>query len=256
MEDELRTLEMFFKKCEVQYDDDDDDNADEHLIEGEYWEFLEPDRVEAWSLFMIPFTHEMTLSFKFKGANVYLQISFQTKIKDVESDSKPVIKIKCMTTIPDIDKKDQYHFAVCIDSAVIPFHLSPFLESLEPTPYRSEIKELEKMMDNNEWKNANGTPLTWKRLCNKIRHLFTDFHTLKGKLAMQVEINKPRTVSKGGTNPSRSHSSRPSVAQESGSSRGHRKSQAQPEKTPKQKGKKAVAPRAQQAPDTKGSEVS
>ena len=127
---------------------------------------------------MIPFTNEMTLSYKFKGAEVYLQISFQTKIKDVEADTNPVIKIKCMTTIPDINKKNRYHFIVCIDSALIPFNLSPFLESLHPTPYRSEINELEKKLDNNEWKNANDTPLTWKKLCNKIRHLFTDFHML------------------------------------------------------------------------------
>ena len=76
-------------------------------------------------------------------------------------------------------------------------------------PYRSEIKELEKKLNNNKWRNANGTPLTWKKLCNKNRHLFTDFHTLKGKLEMEDEINKPRSVSKGGTNPSRSHNSRP-----------------------------------------------
>ena len=188
LDNELSTLEMYFQKCEVQFDKDDH-NADEHLVEGEYWEFKEPHRVEAWSLFMIPFTNEMTLSYKFKGAEVYLQISFQTKIKDVEADMNPVIKIKCMTTIPDIDKKDQYHFAVYIDSVLISFNLSLFLESLDPMPYRSEIKELEKKLDNNEWKNANDTPLTWKKLCNKIRHLFTDIHTPKGKLAKQDEIS-------------------------------------------------------------------
>lgn len=179
----MRTLEMYFQRCEVQCDEDDN-NADDHLGEGEYWEFIEPDKVEAWSLFMIPFMNEMTLSYKFKGAQVYLQISFQAKIKDVEANSNPVIKIKCMTTLPDLNKNDQYHFAVCIDSVVIPFNLSPFLESLEPTPYSSEIKELEKKLDNNEWKNANSIPLTRKKLCSKIRHLFTDFHTLKGKLTM------------------------------------------------------------------------
>ena len=171
-------------------------------------------------VFTIPFKNEMTLSYKFKGAKVYLQVSFQAKIKDDEIEMHLVVKIKCMTTIPDIDK-DQYHFAVCIDLVLIPFNLSPFLKSLDPMLYSSEIKELEKKLDN-EWRNANSTPLTWKKLCNKIRHLFTDFHMLKGKLKMQNEINKPRSVSKGGTNPSRSHNSRPSIAQESEGSRGHR----------------------------------
>ena len=133
---------------------------------------------------MIPFKNEMTLSYKFKGAEVYLQVSFQAKTKDVEAEMHPFVKIKCMTTIPDIDMKDQYHFAVCIDLVLIPFNLSPFLGSLDPTLYRSEIKELEKKLDNNEWRNVNGIPLTWKKLCNKIWHLFIDFHTLKGKLEM------------------------------------------------------------------------
>ena len=181
MEDQMSTLEMYFKKREVQCDDDDL-NADEDVIEGEYWEFKEPERVEAWSLFMIPFTGDMTLSYKFKSAQVYLQLSFQAKVKDVEADANPIVKVKCMTTIPDVEKKNQYHFADFIDSILIQFNLNPFLSSLEPTPYSSEIKELETKLDRNEWKNANGTPLNWKKLCNKIRHLFTDFHTLKGKL--------------------------------------------------------------------------
>ena len=67
MEDQLSTLEIYFKKRKVQYDDDNL-NVDENIIEGEYWEFKEPQRVEAWSLFMIPFTDEITLSYKFKLA--------------------------------------------------------------------------------------------------------------------------------------------------------------------------------------------
>ena len=255
MDNELATLQMYFQKCKVQCQEDDRNN-DENLIEGEFWEFKEPERVEAWSLFMIPFKNEMTLSFKFKGAQVYLQISYQTKIKDVEADMHPVIKIKCMTHIPDVEKSDQYHFAVCIDSELIPFNLSPFLGSLDPTPYRTEIKELEKKLDNKEWMNLNGTPLTWKKLCNKIRHLFTDFHTLKGKLEMQEEINRPWSVSKGASNPSRSQSSRPSIAQESGSSRGHRHSKSQAEKTPQKKGKKVTATTTQQRLVAMDSEVS
>ena len=158
MDDQMRTLEMYFKKREVQCDEDDL-NADEDVIEGEYWEFKEPERVEAWSLFMIPFTDNMSLSYKFKSAQVYLQLSFQAKVKDVEADVNPILKVKCMTTIPDVEKNNQYHFAVFIDSVLIPFNLSPFLSSLEPTPYSSEIKELETKLDRNEWKNANGTPL-------------------------------------------------------------------------------------------------
>ena len=73
---------------------------------------------------------------------------------------------------------------------------------------------------------------------------------------MQDEINKPRSVSKGGTNPSKSHNSRPSITQESGSSRGHRNSQNQVERTPQRKGKKVAASPSQQTLVAKGSEVS
>ena len=232
----MSTLEMYFKKREVQCDDDDL-KANEDVIEGEYWEFKEPERVEAWSLFIIPFIDDMTLSYKFKSAQVYLQLSFQAKVKDVEADANPIVKIKCMTTIPEVEKKNQYHFFVFIDSVLIPFNLSPFLTNLEPTSYSSEIKELETKLDRNKWKNANGTPLNWKKLCNKIWHLFTDFHTLKGKLQMQGEINKPWSVSKGPSKPSKSQTSRPLIAQESGSSRGYKNSQNPTEKTPQRKGK-------------------
>ena len=101
MEDQLNTLEMYFKKREVQCDDDDL-NANENVIEEEYWEFKELERVEAWSLFMIPFTNKMTLSYKFKSTQVYLQLSFQAKVKDVEADTNPIVKVKCMTTILEV----------------------------------------------------------------------------------------------------------------------------------------------------------
>ena len=127
---------------------------------------------------MIPFLNQFCFSYKFKNAQVFLQLSYEEKVKDVEADAQPLVKIKCMTTIPDVDKKNQYHFSICLDSVLIPFNMSPFFTSLEPTPYREEVKELERKLENNECKNANGTPLSWKRLCSKIQLLFNDFHTL------------------------------------------------------------------------------
>lgn len=53
-----------------------------------------------------------------------------------------MIKIKCMTDILGVAKKDQYHFAIYLNSIQIPFLLSPFLTSLEPTPYHKEIKDV------------------------------------------------------------------------------------------------------------------
>ena len=79
-----------------------------------------------------------------------MQLSFQAKVKDVDADTNPIVKVKCMTTILEVEKKNQYHFAIFIDSVLIPFNLSPFLASLKPTPYSNEIKELETKLDRNE----------------------------------------------------------------------------------------------------------
>jgi hypothetical protein len=241
MENQIEALEMYFKRCEIQCEDEDT-TADSTLIEGEYWEFIEPERVEAWSLHMIPFINKICFSYKFKNAQVFLQLTYHEVIKEVEADTHPMVKIKCMTDIPGTRLKDQYHFAICLNSVQIPFQLSDFLTSLEPTPYCSEIKELEAKLDNNEWKNANGTPLTWKKLCSRIRLLFNDFHTLKGKIESHIELNTPRSVSLEIMNQGVSQSSKLIVKHESGTSRGERKSQKPAQKPQQQrKGKKAEA---------------
>ena len=172
-------LNMYFKKSAIQFPDDPN-KKDENLIEGEYWEFKEPERVEAWGLMMIPNTNNFAFTYKFKNMQCFLNLPFLEKVKDVESDAHPTLRVKCMTMIPNIE--DQYHFAICVDSVLIPFAIMPFLESLEPTPFRGKIKELEKRIDNNEWKDVNGSSISWKKLANKIRGLFHDFNVLKGKL--------------------------------------------------------------------------
>ena len=67
----MDALNMYFKKCKVQFLEDDN-NADNHLIEGEYWRFKEPEEVETWSLHMIPFLNQFCFSYKFKNAQVLL----------------------------------------------------------------------------------------------------------------------------------------------------------------------------------------
>ena len=44
---------MYFKHSAIQFPEDPNEK-DENLIEGEYWEFKEPEKVEAWGLMMIP----------------------------------------------------------------------------------------------------------------------------------------------------------------------------------------------------------
>ena len=66
----MDTLNMYFKKCEVQFLEDDN-NASDHLIEGEYWEFKELEEVEASNLHMIPFLNQFCFSYKFKNTQVF-----------------------------------------------------------------------------------------------------------------------------------------------------------------------------------------
>ena len=183
---------MYFKHSAIQFPEDPNEK-DENLIEGEYWEFKESEKVEAWGgLMMIPNSNNFAFTYKFKNAQCFLNLSFHEKVKDVESDAYPTLRVKCATTIPE--SEDQYHFAICLDFVQIPFAITPLLESLEPTPFRREIKELERRIDNNEWKDVNGSLLIWKKLANKIRGLFRDFNVLKGKLEKQNEMSRSRMV--------------------------------------------------------------
>ena len=182
---------MYFKHNAIQFPEDPN-KKDENLIEGEYWEFKEPEKVKAWGLMMIPNNNNFAFTYKFKNAQCLLNLSFLEKIKDIESDAHPTLRVKCVTTIPE--SEDQYHFAICLDSVGIPFAITLLLDSLEPMPFRGEIKELERRIDNNEWKDVNGSSLSWKKLANKIRGLFRDFNVLKGKLEKQNEMSRSRMV--------------------------------------------------------------
>ena len=149
--------------------------------------------------------------------------------------------MKCVTTIPE--SEDQYHFAICLDSINIPFAITPLLESLELTPFRGKIKELERRIDNNEWKDVNGSSLSWKKLANKIRGLFRDFNILKGKLEKQNEMSYVRMVTNDSQGKGTSQASKLKIPQQSGGSRCPRNAKKSAEKAPEQK--KNMQPKAQ-----------
>ena len=196
---------MYFKQSAIQFPEDPNEK-DENLIEGEYWEFKELEKVEAWGLMMIPNNNNFAFTYKFKNVQCYLNLSFLEKVKDVESDAHPTLRVKCVITIPE--SKDQYHFAICLDLVGIPFAITPLLDSLESTPSRGEIKELERRIDNNEWKDVNGSSLSWKKLANKIRGLFCDFNVLKDKLEKQNEMSHSQMVTNDSQGEGTSHASK------------------------------------------------
>ena len=202
---------------------------------------------------MIPHTNLICFSYKFRSTQVFFTLSFEEKVKDVEIDTHPMLKIKCMTLKPGIERSHQYHFTICFNTLLIPFTMSPFLHSLEPTPYRTEIKEMEAKIDRKEYQNVDGSPLNGKKLATKIRCLFNDFAQLKGKIEMRLTIQKLWTVS---ADLGRSDASVRNTAQASAGSQGKRKSQM-PETVPAQKeGCKGKGAATGGRPLEKSSEVS
>ena len=95
-----------------------------------------------------------------------------------------------------IRPQDVYHFTVILPSKQIPFTLSHFLESLEPTEYRGEIKHVEAKIDRGEYKERDGSPVVGKRLCTKVNSLLQDFSVIRGKLEVQRAFASPRSVSR------------------------------------------------------------
>ena len=243
---------MYFQKSAILFPEDPDEK-DENLIEGEYWEFQDPDKVEAWGLMMIPNSNNFAFTYKFKNAQCFLNLSFLEKVKDVEHDAHPTIRVKCVTTIPECE--DQYHFAICIDSVRIPFAITPLLESLEPIPLRGEIKELERRIDNNEWKDVNGSSMSWKKLANKIRGLFRDLNVLKGKLEKQNEMSRARMVTNESQGEGTSQASKLNTPQQFGGSRRPRNAKKSAEKATEPKKNLPSKAQPKKVPVVKTSEV-
>ena len=159
-----------------------------------------------------------------------------------------------MTTI--FDSEDQYYFAICVDSVFIPFAITSLLESLEPMPFRGEIKELEKRMDNNEWKDVNGSSISWKKLANKIRGLFRDFNVLKGKLEKQNEMSRAKMVTNESQGEGTSQASKLNTPQQFGGSRPPRNSKKSAEKATEPKKNLVSKVQPKKVPVVKTSEVS
>ena len=90
MEEQLKVLNMYFKHNAIQFLEDPNEK-DENLIEGEYWEFKDPEKVEAWGLMMIPNNNNFAFTYKFKNAQCFLNLFFLEKIKDIESDAHPTL---------------------------------------------------------------------------------------------------------------------------------------------------------------------
>jgi len=76
MEEQISKLESFFKRCDFAREEEKGDDIENN---GEYWEFLDPEKVDNWSLHMIPFKNLICFSYKYKRNDTYYSISYDEK---------------------------------------------------------------------------------------------------------------------------------------------------------------------------------
>ena len=145
---------------------------------------------------MIPFTHDIQFCFKFRKNELFLKLTTVERVKEMEFLDEDLIQVKCMASGVLIRPQDVYHFTIILPSKQIPFTLSHFLESLEPTDYRGEIKHVEAKIDRGKYKERDGSPAVGKRLCTKVNSLLQDFSVIRGKLEVQRAFASPRSVSR------------------------------------------------------------
>ena len=190
MEDIKASLAMY---CNESLRRSDDDSESDPLLKfGATWSFKDPDSLEAWSMEMIPFTHDMCFAFKFKRSQVFISFTKAERIKELDHLAEDIIQVKCMTGGVLINRADEYHFTIMLLSKAIPFTLAHLLESLQPTEYASEIKELENKLK--DFIDSNKRPIVGKRLYSKVNSLLRDFTVIKAKLDAQRALTSSRSV--------------------------------------------------------------
>ena len=141
---------------------------------------------------MIPFTQDMCFAFKFKRSQVFISFTKAERVKEVDHLADDIIQVKCMTGGVLINPADEYHFTIMLLSKAIPFTLAHLLESLQPTEYVGEIKELENKVK--DFIDSNNRPIVGKRLCSKVNSLLRDFAVIKAKFDMQRALASLRSV--------------------------------------------------------------
>ena len=142
MGDQIERLLLFLKRKEVDISDDKgDDNSN-----SEYWEFLHPNVVEAWSIGLVPMTNFVHFQANFRTAKHAVAISADKKVKDVVWYSDNTILIHCKTT-----GSPPYSFTIYVDNSKSPFSTLYFMKSLSGSVYEPLVKEVEKEIDQKAW---------------------------------------------------------------------------------------------------------
>ena len=162
MGDQIQRLQLFFKKREV----DISDNEGDENSNNEYWEFLNPEEVEAWSIALVPMTDFLNFQAKFRKADDAMAISADEKVKDVVWYTENTLLIHCETIA-----SPSYFFTIYVDNSVSPFSTLYFLRSLNGSVYKPLMKEVERDIDNKACQAKDGQPFRARPIAGKVRRL-------------------------------------------------------------------------------------
>ena len=162
MADQIERLCQFFVRKDVNLSDDEgDDNTSR-----EYWELKDPERLESWSVALVPMTENVNFVMKIFATSHALLISADEHIKDVVHFNDNILHIHCKTT-----DADPYAFTLALNNGVSLFIVVPFLASLAGSSYEPLMKEIEAEIDKKSWVTKEGLPLRARAIASKLQSL-------------------------------------------------------------------------------------
>ena len=154
-------IEQFVQENVNLSDDEGDDTTN-----GEYWEVKDPDRLESWSIALVPMTDNVNFVMKFCTGLHALPISADERIQEVAYYKGNILHIHCETT-----NAEPYSFTVVVNNTMSSFSVVPFLASLQGSLYKPLIKEVESKIDRQVWTTKEGLPLRARSVASKVRNL-------------------------------------------------------------------------------------
>ena len=162
MADQIQRLNNLFKRMDMNLSDDKGDDTPN----GEYWEVKDLDRLESWSIALVPMIDNINFVMKFRTGPHALPISADERIHEVAYYKGNIVHIHCETT-----DAEPYSFTVVVNNTMSPFSVVSFLASLQGSSYEPLIKEVESEIDRQVWTTKEGLPLKARSVASKVRNL-------------------------------------------------------------------------------------
>lgn len=187
MEDQRAKLSVYFKKFDIPTDKAEEFGDDVTL--GECWVYEEPEKVEFWSLVLIPMTNKLGLMTKYKNAPVALSVSLYEEVVDISEGARGFIYVTSLTNDPDQTK--EYRFSYMIEPMKTIFSITEHCRSLQDTDYTGLLKELEQHIDLGRWRTSSDGPLSPRTLASRLRSQLTTFERMRENLLVTARNMQP-----------------------------------------------------------------